>query len=269
MESYSSFTPLLILFAVVFVLALITQLFRSSVQTVREGERGLVYRHGRFAQDVGPGQHYMLFGREMQRVATNEQTMMVSNQEILTSDRMPVRATAIVTYKITNPRRAVEKSRGGYYNPAYYAAQLALRDVAAEMSLETFVDARTKLDALLAERARPAFANEGCELISMTLRDVVLPAEVRRLATEVTRARLEGLAALERARGEQTALRALANAARLVKGNPELMNLRVLQALGGQPGKTAPTVILGGATGIVPVSGAPGSARPDDGDQLS
>lgn len=48
--------------------------------------------------------------------------------------------------------------------------------------------------------------------------------------TEVERARLEGLAALERARGEQAALRSLANAARLLKDNPELAQLRVLQA---------------------------------------
>lgn len=49
-------------------------------------------------------------------------------------------------------------------------------------------------------------------------------------------------------------MRALANAARMLKGNPELMNLRVLQALAGKPGGPAPSVILGGAAGIVPVS---------------
>jgi hypothetical protein len=58
----------------------------------------------------------------------------------------------------------------------------------------------------------------------------------------------------KRARGEQAALRSLANSARLLKGNPELMNLRLLHALAGQPGKEAPTVVLGGASGIVPVS---------------
>ena len=55
----------------------------------------------------------------------------------------------------------------------------------------------------------------------------------------------EGLAALERARGEQAALRSLANAARLMRGNPELQALRTLQALSATPGRPAPTLVLG------------------------
>ena len=41
----------------------------------------------------------------------------------------------------------------------------------------------------------------------------------------------EGLAALEKARGETAASRNLANAAKMVKDNPALLQLRVLQTL--------------------------------------
>lgn len=91
----------------------------------------------------------------------------------------------------------------------------------------------------------------------MALRDLVLPAEVRRMVTELERARREGLVALERARGEQAALRSLANAARLLKGNPELHALRVLQALASSPGKVPPTLVLG-AGGLLPLGGGGG-----------
>ena len=47
---------------------------------------------------------------------------------------------------------------------------------------------------------------------------------------------------------------ALANAARMLKGNPELMNLRLLQVIAGGPGKQAATVVLGGGSGLLPVS---------------
>jgi len=60
------------------------------------------------------------------------------------------------------------------------------------------------------------------------VRDLMMLAEIRRIATDAARAKLEAAASLERARGEQAALRALNNAARLLKGNPELMNLRPL-----------------------------------------
>ena len=49
---------------------------------------------------------------------------------------------------------------------------------------------------------------------------------------------------IERARGEQASLRALANAARLMKDNPALANLRFLQTLEQAPG--AKTIVLGG-----------------------
>jgi regulator of protease activity HflC (stomatin/prohibitin superfamily) len=71
---------------------------------------------------------------------------------------------------------------------------------------------------------------------------LTLPPETRRLFIEVEKARLEGQAALERARGEQAALRALANAARLLKDNPDLLALRQLQAV--SQGKSA-TYVLG------------------------
>jgi len=80
-----------------------------------------------------------------------------------------------------------------------------------------------------------------CEVKGANVVNLNLPPEIRRLVIEVERAKLEGQAALERARGEHAALRSLANAARLTKDNPELMNLRLLQAAGAK----GTTLVLG------------------------
>lgn len=229
--------------------------------TVPEGSRGLVYQHGKFEQDVGPGRHWLLFGRSVLLVPVNEQIVAVSGQEVMTSDRLAVRLSALAKFKIVDARLAQEKSNGGFYQPVYYAIQIAMREVVAGLTLEELLDTRGNLDAALKEKAATAFAHEGCELISVAIRDFVLPSDVRRLATDVARAKLEAAASLERARGEQASLRALSNAARLIKGNPELMNLRVLQALSATPGKAAPTIILGGSAGIVPV---PAGGTPEE-----
>ena len=82
------------------------------------------------------------------------------------------------------------------------------------------------------------------------------------MVTEAERARREGVAALERARGEQAALRALANAARLMKGNPELHALRVLQSLQAAPGRAAPTLVLGAGAMLPVVAGEAPPAEP-------
>jgi hypothetical protein len=78
----------------------------------------------------------------------------------------------------------------------------------------------------------------------------MLPGDLKRIFAQELAARKEGLAALEKARGETAALRNLANAARIIEDNPALMQLRLLQHLGATSGNT---VVLGDA-GIVPAA---------------
>lgn len=248
---------------VLLLTAIRTATLKKWFATVPEGSRGLVYQYGKYERTVGPGRYWLLLGRSILLVAVNEQIIAVSGQEVMTSDRLAVRLSALAKFKIADARLAQEKSHGGFYQPVYYAIQIAMREVVAGLSLEQLLDTRGNLDGALKEKAAAALAHEGCELISVAIRDFVLPSDVRRLATDVARAKLEAAASLERARGEQASLRALSNAARLIKGNPELMNLRVLQALSSAPGKAAPTIILGGSAGIVPLP-AGGAEEPTE-----
>jgi SPFH domain / Band 7 family len=82
----------------------------------------------------------------------------------------------------------------------------------------------------------------GVELLSVDVRDVMVPAELKRAYAAVVTARHEGAASLERARGETAALRSLANAGRLLEDHPGLLSLRLVQELGAHPGNT---VVLG------------------------
>jgi regulator of protease activity HflC (stomatin/prohibitin superfamily) len=66
----------------------------------------------------------------------------------------------------------------------------------------------------------------------------MFPGELKKVFAQVVTARKEGLAALEKARGETAALRNLANAAKLVENNPALMQLRMIQSLEESSGNT-------------------------------
>jgi regulator of protease activity HflC (stomatin/prohibitin superfamily) len=76
------------------------------------------------------------------------------------------------------------------------------------------------------------------ELLGVDVRDVMVPTELKRAFAGIVAARREGEAALERARGETAALRSLANAGRMIEDNPGLLQLRILQQLGGSSGNT-------------------------------
>ncbi|MBA2127750.1 hypothetical protein DLM45_16180 [Hyphomicrobium methylovorum] len=239
--------------------------FAGAANIVSETERGVLYKHGLFVREVGPGRYWNFPGTVLKRLTVNEMAITVPSQEVMSQDRLPIRLSAIAIIKVRDPRKALEASSDGYYSAVYRTLQLALRDLAAEAPLEGLLDQRASLDERLTEKARAGCEEQGCELVRANVRDVMMPAEIRRIATETVRARLEAQAQLERARGEQASLRALNNAARLLKDNPELMNLRILQTMTAGAGKTPPTLVLQGGAGLLPIRAAtPGPA--DGGD---
>jgi len=67
---------------------------------------------------------------------------------------------------------------------------------------------------------------------------MMLSGEMKRVFAQSLAAQKEGLAALERSRGETAALRSLANAARMIEENPSLLQLRALQTMESSKGNT-------------------------------
>jgi regulator of protease activity HflC (stomatin/prohibitin superfamily) len=78
----------------------------------------------------------------------------------------------------------------------------------------------------------PQVQRLGLKLLTADLKDLMISGDLKKSFVQVVKARKEGEAALERARGETAALRSLANAARMLQDNPQLMQLRMLQAMG-------------------------------------
>ena len=98
--------------------------------------------------------------------------------------------------------------------------------------MEALLTQRVAIGAQLRELIAPQAEAVGVQVHAVEVRDVMLPGELRKAFSEVLKAKQEGQAALERARGESAALRNLVNAARLIDNQPALATLRFLQTLG-------------------------------------
>jgi len=98
-------------------------------------------------------------------------------------------------------------------------------------------------------------------LEQVAIRDLTLPGELKKLFTQVVKARQEGLATLERARGETAALRNLANAAALVERSPQLLQLRALQVAEQHQ---ASTLVFGmpGSASAIPLNNTAADSTP-------
>jgi regulator of protease activity HflC (stomatin/prohibitin superfamily) len=211
--------------------------------TVYEWERGLLYVNGRFQRELPAGRYVSrspLAHRDILTVRLTEQVHQSAVVDVVSQDKLVFRLAAQAKYRVVDARTAYENNHAEQIGLSIRAA---LVRIAAERTLEAFIGDRSASDAALLSMVTTPIA--GCEITFVLINVVTLPPELRRLFAEIERAKLEGQAALERARGEHAALRSLANAAGLLKDNPDLMNLRLLQSVGAASGKGQLTLVVG------------------------
>ncbi|MCW2622915.1 MAG: hypothetical protein JWL64_2517 [Frankiales bacterium] len=151
-------------------------------------------------------------------------------QEVLTGDGLSVRLTLLARLEITDPR-AWHEAMAAPLDVVYAAVQIAARHAVAARTLDELLAARTELAVELVSAVAAATADLGATVADVTVKDLMIPAELRRAATELAMSRAQGQAALERARSEVAAVRALTNAAKMVSDNPALLQLRTSQAV--------------------------------------
>ena len=209
--------------------------------TVQEWERVLIYRDGRFQETLEVGRHRRR--RTTVRVSVRPRLVPVPAQEVLTSEGLSMKISLVATCRTHDPRmwhEAVEDPDAFLYS----AMQIGLRDAVAGRSLDALTADRELIGDEVLAAAAFAAQQVGISLDSVAVRDLMLPVEVRKAAAEVAIARSQGLAALERARPEVAATRALVNAAKVCADNPALLQLRMLQAAetGGA------TIVLNGSS---------------------
>jgi len=244
---------IIIAIAVIVLLVAVVQLakFRHEF-IVPEGYAGLLYHRGKFVERLDAGRH-IRWGRlwTIQPADLRKTTLTVAGQEVLTADNVGLKLSVLVSYQVADPVKAAHEAQH-WPSDLHHLAQLAARTVIGAVPVETLLTQRATLAPQLLALVQPEAAKLGITVHAVEVKDVMFPAELKRAFADVLKAKQEGQAALERARGESAALRNLANAARVLDGNPALMNLRLMQSLSAAQG-AGNTLVLGMPGGFVPL----------------
>jgi regulator of protease activity HflC (stomatin/prohibitin superfamily) len=221
--------------------------------TVFEYQHALRFVRGKFAGILSPGSHWIF--RPLTSVHFLEarpRIITIPGQELLSSDGVSLKVSLLLEVRISDPRAATLEA-ASYEQSLYAKAQAALRIAIGEKPIEEILQSRADLSARLQAEVEPAAGALGLELQSISIKDIMFPGSLKEAFSQTARAKQEAQAALERARGETAALRNLANAARVFDNNPNLFQLRLLQAA-SESGKIVLTVTPPDAT---PKSGTP------------
>jgi regulator of protease activity HflC (stomatin/prohibitin superfamily) len=242
-------TPLLLFIALLLLALAAVARARLRKVLVFEFERGLLYESGRFHSLLEPGAYWTWStSRSITKIDIRPRISSVPGQEVLTADGIAVKLSLVARYQVADPVLAINGQQN-YDFALHTELQLAIRRVVSALTIDALLAGRASLAEQLTAEVSPAATALGLTLLRADLKDLTLPGDLKKLFSQVTKARQEGLAAMERARGETAALRSLANAARLMEDNPALMQLRLLQVVGEQSGNT---VVLG-----MPQNGSP------------
>jgi regulator of protease activity HflC (stomatin/prohibitin superfamily) len=208
----------------------------------------LLYRDGRFIERLAPGR-YRRWGQgwKSDLYDLRPRQLLIAGQELLTNDRNPVKVSALMSFTIADPLR-VSAAAQAPEQALYHAAQLALREAVATTALDALLEKAAELAPRLDAALVPVAETLGFTQVHLAIRDLMVSPELKRAFAAVVTARQEGLAALERARGEHASLRSLANAARLLDEQPALAQLKTLQVVGDALAKGGSTIVIDGNT---------------------
>ena len=207
-------------------------------ETILEYERGLLYDKGRFRKLLEPGQywHIPLFVT-IRKLDLRPRFALISGQEVLSLDGITLKVSLAAHYEIIDPIAATHKAEN-FQEALYLELQLALREIIGSADIDAILQDRNSFSKKLMELTEPKARDLGLNLISVHLKDILFPGKLKEVFAQVVSARKEGLAMLEKARGETAALRSLANAAKMIEANPHLIQLRLMQSLGQSSGNS-------------------------------
>ncbi len=219
-------SPALIL-GVVIVFYLLT-----SIQILAEYERGVIFRLGKLLPEPkGPG--VILVFRPIDRIVRISLRTIVHDvppQYVITRYNVSVNVSAVVYFRVIEPRKAVVEVE----NYLYATSQLShttLRSVLGTAELDDLLSQRDRLNQQLTHILDNETEPWGIKVSAVEVKNVDLPQEMQRAMARQAEAEREKRAKIIHAEGELIASEKLSQAAAVIDREPAAMTLRYLQTL--------------------------------------
>ena len=203
----------------------------SAIKVLKEYERAVVFFLGRLVASRGPGLIIIIPVLEKAvRVSLRLVTMDVPPQDIITKDNVSVKVNAVIYFRVMDPARAIVEVEDYFYATSQLA-QTTLRSVLGQFELDDLLSEREKINHQLQEILDTQTDPWGVKVANVDVKHVDLPQEMQRAMAKQAEAERERRAKVIAAEGEFQAADKLAQAAEIISGNPQALQLRYLQTL--------------------------------------
>jgi regulator of protease activity HflC (stomatin/prohibitin superfamily) len=213
------------------VILFLVFLLLSAIRVLREYERGVIFRIGRYVATKGPGLILLIpIVDRMVKVSLRLVTMDVPPQDVITRDNVSIKVNAVVYFRVMEPEKSVISVEDFLYATSQLA-QTTLRSILGQHELDELLSEReslnAKLQTILDEHTDPW----GIKVTAVEIKHVDLPQEMQRAMARQAEAERDRRAKVINAEGEFQAAKRLADASTIIGEHPMALQLRFLQTL--------------------------------------
>jgi regulator of protease activity HflC (stomatin/prohibitin superfamily) len=227
-----------------FVLIIIVIILINTVKLLREWERGVILRLGKFQAVRGPGLIFVIpFIERMHKVNTRVVVVDVPPQDVITKDNVTLKVNAVVFFHIFSPKETIINVED-WYSATYQKAQTVLRNILGQFELDGLLADRDSINHRLQAILDAETDQWGIKVDSVEIKHVDLPQEMQRAMAKQAEAERERRAKIISAEGEYQASTRLAEAANIMGQQPMTLQLRYLQTLTEIAAENNSTVIF-------------------------
>jgi regulator of protease activity HflC (stomatin/prohibitin superfamily) len=176
---------------------------------IKDTHRGLWYEDGVMTRILDAGR-YLLPKRALFRwtrqpevevtlVDVRERDLTIKGQEILTADKVAIRVSIVVQFRVTDPRAAIHEVES-FEDRLYTDVQLAARRALASMMLEEILTNRNRLSEEILRDLKEAAGSYGVAILRADVKDLVFPGNLQEIMNKVLAAERLSQAQLVEAR---------------------------------------------------------------------
>ena len=214
-----------------------------AAKTVKQWERGIVLRFGRYRNTRQPGLNLIIpYVERMIKVDIRVETMVVEPQEVITKDNVTVQVDAVVYFQVVNSEDAIMKVMD-YEMATTQISLTTLRSVLGQSEMDELLSHRDRINERLQQIIDDHTEPWGVQVTAVEVKDVLLPEMLQRAMARQAEAERERRAKVVHAQGEYQAAQTLADAAHIIAKEPISLQLRYLQALVEMAGERSSTII--------------------------
>jgi uncharacterized membrane protein YqiK len=200
-----------------------------SPRLLKEWERGVLLRLGRYKRVLGPGINWTFpgFDRLVATVDMRIRSTPFQAEKTLTKDTVPVNVDAVLFWVVTDARKAIVEVEH-YAATVSWAAQTTLRDVIGHTELVRMISDREQVDHQLQEIIDAKTSDWGITVQSVEVRDVRLPAILEDSMSRKAQADREREARIILAQSELVVADEMQKASAVYRRDPIALRIRAM-----------------------------------------